>query len=118
MYSSKKNPFSKWNFKKDPNDDVYICPMGKKMIYVRTCNDSKGLLYRLYECVDCSDCNMRKKCLSTSKKRRVDENLKSNRKIAIYPEDKYVKKMREKLETVQTREICHPCSKLLTHPPI
>jgi len=105
MYSSKKNPFSKWNFKKDPNDDVYICPMGKKMIYQRACKDSKGLLYRLYECVDCSDCNMRKKCLRTSKKRRVDENLKSNRKIAIYPEDKYVKKMREKLETDTGKKI-------------
>jgi len=99
MYSSKKNPFSKWNFKKDPNDDVYICPMGKKMIYERTCKDGKGLLYRLYACVDCSNCNMRKECLRTSKKRRMDENIRSNRKIAIYTEDEYVKKMREKLET-------------------
>ena len=99
MYSSKKNPFSKWNFKKDPNDDVYICPRGKEMIYVRTCKDSKGLHYRLYEGINCSDCKMRKKCLRTSKKRKANENLKSNRKISIYPEDEYIKKMREKIET-------------------
>ena len=35
----------------------------------------------------------------------MDENLKSNRKIAIYPEDKYVKRMREKLETVTGKKI-------------
>lgn len=106
MYSSKKNLFSKWNFKKDPKkDDVYICPEGKEMIYVRTCKDSKGLQYRLYECVDCSECNMKEKCLRTFKKRRENEHLKSNRKIAIYPEDEHVKKMREKLETDKGKKI-------------
>jgi len=43
---------------------------------------------------------MRKKCLRTSKKRRTDENLKSNRKIAIYPEDEYVKKMKRKVDII------------------
>jgi hypothetical protein len=106
MYSSKKNLFSKWNFKKDPKtDDVYICPKGKEMIYQRTGKDSMGLQYRLYECTDCSTCEMRDKCLRTSKKRRANGNLKTNRKIAIYPEDEHVKKMREKLETDEGKKI-------------
>lgn len=106
MYSSKKNPFSKWNFKKDPDrDDVYICPEGKEMIYQRTSKDNKGLPYRLYECMDCSNCEMRDKCLRTSKKGRLKKVVKINRKIAIYPEDQYVKKMREKLETDEGKKI-------------
>ena len=106
MYSSKKNLFSKWNFKKDlEKKDVYICPGGKEMIYQRTCKDSMGLQYRLYECADCNDCNMKDKCLRTSKKRKANEHLRSNRKLAIYPEDEYVKKMREKLETDTGKKI-------------
>lgn len=104
MYSSKKNRFSKWNFKKQ-DDTTYLCPMGQKMIYQRTCKDGKGLSYRLYEGIGCSTCPLKRKCLRTSKKRRAKKNITGNRKIAIYPEDEYVKHMREKLESEEGKKI-------------
>lgn len=104
MYSSKKNRFSKWNFKKQ-DDTTYLCPMGQKMIYQRTCKDGQGLSYRLYEGTDCKTCPLKRKCLRTSKKRRAKKNMTGNRKIAIYPEDEYVKNMREKLESKEGKKI-------------
>jgi transposase len=104
MHSSRNDKYSKWNFKKDPNRDVYICPEGKELLYLRTSKDNKGLMYRLYMGVDCSNCKVIRKCVKMSKK-KLKKGVKSNRKITIYPEDKYVKKMRDKLETDEGKKI-------------
>ena len=104
MYSSKKDPYSKWNFKMDPDRDVYICPKGRELHYQRTSKDRNGLMYRHYVAVDCSNCKVRGKCQKISKK-KVKKGAKSNRSINIYVEDEYVKRMRKKLETDEGKKI-------------
>ena len=54
MYSSKKNKYSRWHFIHDTNKDVYLCPEGRELKYVRTSKDSKGHFYRLYHGVNCN----------------------------------------------------------------
>jgi transposase len=104
MHSSKKDPYCKWNFKKDSDRDVYICPEGRELHYQRTSKDSKGLIYWHYVADDCSNCKVRGKCQKISKK-KVKKGVRSNRSINIYKEDECVKRMRKKLETDEGKKI-------------
>lgn len=98
---SEKNEFSKWNFEYDENKDVYICPEGKELTFARTCEDSNGQEYRLYEGSDCQNCDAHDKC-----RKKKKENVKTkNRTISIYPEDKYIVKMRKKLDSPEGKKI-------------
>lgn len=104
MYSSKKNPYNKWNFKYDENKDVYICPEGKELVFAGRGRDINKLQYNVYEGVGCGDCKVRNKCLKIGRgKHRLDRTR--HRSIHIYPEDEQVKKMREKLETDEGKRI-------------
>ena len=47
MYSSKNDPYNKWNFTYNKERDNYICPQGKEMIFARKNKDAKGLEYKL-----------------------------------------------------------------------
>ena len=104
MYSSKKNLYSKWNFTYDEERDIYICPQGKKMVFVRTNKDEKGLEYKLYQGTGCLDCAFRNKCMKKRKK-KLSQNKTTFRSICIYPEDELVKEMRSKLNTEEGKKI-------------
>lgn len=102
MHSSKDDKFSKWNFKFDAEEDVYVCPQGRRLVFVRTSKDSDGLEYRLYRAVDCSRCKARNKCRRKSK----NKNKKvGNRTISVYPQDESIKRMREKLDSKDGKKI-------------
>lgn len=102
MHSSKDDKFSKWNFKFDSGQDVYFCPQGRRLVFVRTSKDSDGLEYRLYRAVDCRHCNVRDKCRRKSK----NKNKKvGNRTISVYPQDEAIKRMREKLDSKDGKKI-------------
>ena len=105
MRSSNKNPYSKWNFKYDASRDVYECPQGEELFFVRISKDVRGLNYRHYEGKSCSKCKERKKCLQRKKGKKGDGDKSYNRRIIIYPEDEQVKRMREKLESDEGKKI-------------
>ncbi len=99
MYSSKKNPYSKWNFKYDEDRDVFVCPEGEDMVFVRECKDSEGLKYRHYKGTKCSECDKKEKCIRTKNRKRGGGNNDINRNLSFYPEDECIKRMRKKLRT-------------------
>ena len=105
MHSSKNDPYCKWNFKYDADRDVYVCPEGKDVIFIRESKDSKGLRYRSYEGTKCSECDKKEQCLRKKKGKNGDGDRNHSRKIIIYPEDEYVKRMRKKLETDEGKKI-------------
>ncbi|MEA3223576.1 MAG: IS1182 family transposase [Thermodesulfobacteriota bacterium] len=55
--------FAKDKFIYDPKEDVYICPMGKKLKYMSTLNrKSRSYPIMRYGCKDYKDCPSRDKC--------------------------------------------------------
>ncbi len=102
MHSSKKDNYSKWNFKYDEEQDVYFCPQGNKLVFIRISKDSDGLEYRLYRAEDCEHCDVKDKCRKKGKKKKKSEtegNKTTNRTISFYPQDEEIKRMREKLDS-------------------
>lgn len=98
MHSCKKNPYSKWNFTYLERRDIYLCPQGKEMVYLRTTKDVNGLDHRIYQGTGCLDCECRNICLRKRKGKQKQNNT-TFRSISIYPEDELVKEMRHKLRT-------------------
>ena len=105
MYSSKKDPYCKWNFEFDEDRDVYICPEREDMFFVRVSKDSKGLKFRQYEGTNCSECEKKEQCLRKKKGKDGNSDRNHNRKVIFYPEDEAVKRMRKKLDTDEGKKI-------------
>ena len=100
MHSSKDDEYSKWNFKYNPEKDVYICPEGKELEFVRVNKDSRGIEYRSYQASDCKNCGVRDKCQKLKGKKKGNKNNKPhNRTICIYSQDEDIKIIREKLDS-------------------
>jgi transposase len=84
----KLNPFSKDNFKYDPNGDFYICLNDKKLEYVKTIQDKTmtGFIqtFRIYETVCCQGCAFNEKCAKGKSYRRIQVNpeLERHKRIA------------------------------------
>lgn len=105
-HSSKDDKYSKWNFKYDPDRDVYFCPEGKELKFVRINKDSKGLEYRTYQASDCENCGVRNECQKLKGKNKGNKNIKlHNRTISIYPQDENIKTMREKLDSEDGKKV-------------
>ena len=102
MHSSRNDPYSKWNFQYHKDLDVYFCPQGVKLKFVRISKDKDGLKYRLYQAEDCSECPVRDKCRKKSKNK--DKKI-YNRTIHIYPQDEAIKRMRKKLDSDDGKKI-------------
>jgi len=101
-HSSRNNPYSKWNFIYHKDLDVYFCPQGVKLSFVRICKDKDGFEYRLYQAEDCSGCPVKDKCRRKSKNK--DKKI-NNRTISVYPQDEAVKRMRKKLDSEDGKKI-------------
>ena len=104
MYSCKKNPYNKWNFTYLEKRDIYLCPQGKEMVYLRTTKDANGLDHRIYQGTGCLDCECRNICLRKRKGKQKSNNT-TFRSISIYPEDELVKEMRLKLQTKDGKKV-------------
>ena len=102
MYSSKNDKYSKWNFKYNEEQDVYFCPQGNKLVFVRNCKDSNGLDNRLYQAEDCEHCDDKDKCRKKSKNK---SKKVGNRTINVYPQDEEIKRMRVKLDSEDGKKI-------------
>jgi len=102
MHSSRNDVYSKWNFQYHEDIDVYFCPQGVKLCFVRICKDIDGLEYRHYQAEDCSGCPVIDKCRRKSKN---DDKKINNRTISVYPQDEAVKRMRKKLDSKDGRKI-------------
>jgi len=101
-HSSKKDKYSKWNFRYDKEQDVYFCPQEMKLVFVRTSKDSDGFEYRLYRAENCEHCDVKNKCRRKSKNK---ETKIRNRTISVYPQDEAVERMREKLDSKDGKKI-------------
>ena len=101
-HSSRNDPYSKWNFQYHKDLDVYFCPQGIKLSFVRICKDKDGFEYRLYQAEDCSGCPVKDKCRRKSKNK--DKKI-NNRTISVYPQDEAVKRMRKKLDSEDGKKI-------------
>jgi transposase len=102
MHSSRSDPYSKWNFQYHKDLDIYFCPQGVKLSFVRICKDQNDLSYRLYQAEDCSGCPVSDKCRRRSKNK--DKKI-NNRTISVYPQDEAVKQMRKKLDSEEGKKI-------------
>jgi transposase len=102
MHSSRDDVYSKWNFQYHEDLDVYFCPQGVKLYFVRICKDQDGLEYRHYQAEDCRGCPVKDKCRGKSKNKDLKIN---NRTINVYPQDEAVKRMRKKLDSKEGKKI-------------
>ena len=67
------NDPSKYGFSYDPQQDIFICPMGQPLVYHRlNCNKSTGKYLRCYQVQGdvCRKCTSRKTCFDTAGVRR------------------------------------------------
>ncbi len=95
MYYDQKdngNGFSKDKFKYDREGDVYVCPLGKTLLFDQV-KRSKGIEYRVYVCNDCSSCNCKKECTSAEK-----------RSVTRDPREHLWEDMRAKLESTDGKK--------------
>lgn len=62
--STRNNEFRKEKFTYSSEEDSYICPAGKRLIFFE--NTSKnGLRYKKYKCTSCSECKYQNSCTSS-----------------------------------------------------
>lgn len=58
------NSYDKTNFNYDIEKDIYICPQGKELTYWKI-GGSHGMKYRIYKGVNCLDCPVQSKCVTS-----------------------------------------------------
>jgi transposase len=93
----RKNPefhFSKFSYL--PEDDVYVCPQGKRLLFLRhTKIKGREVRGREYQCRECAGCPVRKQCTRS----------KVGRIITWTPDLALQQAHREKMGTATAREI-------------
>jgi transposase len=87
--------FDRRNFKYDQQQDEYICPEGRRLVFRRN-ETRKGVKSRHYESTDCSGCKYQSECVRKSKR--------GNRQIQIYENDDYKIMMRRKLRSEEGKK--------------
>jgi len=98
----KNDPFNTANWEYDEVTDSFVCPNNRRLNYVYQSNrkDRYGFKrsFKVYECVDCSDCPLRTLCTKASQGR--------NRKLFYNEKWEFQKEyVREKLSNEKTGEI-------------
>lgn len=77
--------FNKLNFAYNLDGDYYICPNNKKLIFKEkiknTTKNGFQQNYKVYQCENCSDCELKSKCTKSETNRtiRVNENLERHK---------------------------------------
>ena len=78
----RNNPFNSSNWEYDEKEDAFMCPNGQKLPfrYVSNRKDSYGFTrtFKVYECVDCSNCPLREQC--TKAKEGNNRTIRYNEK--------------------------------------
>ena len=68
----KDKPFSKYNFRYDPVEDVYICPNNRKLTYQKTYKYN-NVCMRQYYCNDCLKCQYQGICAGENRLRVITD---------------------------------------------
>jgi transposase len=90
------NPFDKRHFRYDAQEDWYICPVGKRVSFLREVFDrEKQKTVRVYRGEECIGCKERWRC--TGRKDGI-------RHIKAYPEEAELNAMRVKMRTPEAKE--------------
>ena len=74
----KKNPFHRDKFSYNSEEDYYLCPAGKKLIYKETIHKKTATEYlshvRVYECEGCFSCPYKTQCTTSKNNRQIRYN--------------------------------------------
>lgn len=93
--SFKNNRFNAKNWEYDEEDDLFICPNGRKVQFKKyqQKKNKSGFVqdFKIYECEDCSDCPLKKLCTKAKGNRQVHwnpvyEELKAKARKALEDE--------------------------------
>lgn len=87
--------FHRSRFFRNEEQDCFICPAGKKLMFSYYQKRGKRAPLRIYRCRECSLCPLKPQCTKGS----------SGRSIALYPYDKELKAMRAKLDSEEGKRI-------------
>ncbi|KSU83967.1 hypothetical protein AS180_21195, partial [Priestia veravalensis] len=99
-----KNP-KNWDY--NEQDDYFICPNGRKVLFKKYQNKKNQSGYeqsfKIYECEDCSDCPLKAQCTKAKGNRQVHwntifEEMKAKAKTALECETKAAIYARRKVE--------------------
>jgi transposase len=95
-----KGRFVKQDFRYVPEDDLYLCPNGEKLVY-RYTNQEDGLTLRRYWTTACSSCPIKNRC-TTAKERRITRWEHEHVLEAIQRRlDEHPEKMRQRREAAE-----------------
>jgi transposase len=76
----REDPYRTENLPYDENDDMYTCPMGKKMNFieekVRVTDNGFRQVKRLYQAQGCKGCKVRKACNKSKGNRKIEINTR------------------------------------------
>jgi transposase len=103
MYEPRK--YSKDKFTYDDERDVYICPMGKELTYIKT-STSQG--NRLYRRKSCRDCSVLKECVRGTMPYRL---------ISRSKDEQLMMEMKERMESAEGKAI-YGKRKTMIEPPM
>ena len=96
----KKDRFRLENLHYDKKSDEYICPSGKRMSYQYTSKYTSDNGYhthrRIYQCEDCTGCEVREQCHKSQYDRKIRVGFKLNR---------FKKKVRKMLHSKKGRKL-------------
>lgn len=87
--------FDRRKFTHSPNNDSYVCPMGKEMIFTKN-SSRNGVKFRIYKGASCLECKSRQEC--------IEKSTANYRQIQIYENDKFKTEMRIKLLSEEGRK--------------
>jgi len=98
--SRAKGMFTRQDFRYVADDDVYICPADKRLVFHYE-NEENGLTLRRYWTNECQHCTIKRRC-TTGKERRITrwehEHLLDEVQERL---DQHPEKMRQRRETVE-----------------
>src|SRR6266702_2378744 len=98
--SKAEGRFGKQDFRYVAEEDVYICPAGKRLTYHYT-NEEKGLVLHRYWTNACQSCAIKRRC-TTGKERRITRWEHEHILEAVQRRlDEHPEKMRQRRETVE-----------------
>jgi transposase len=96
----KNNPFLVWNLEYDQEKDEFICPAGKRLIYLETSQQETENGYvierRHYECEGCRGCPLKAQCTRATGNRRIQISFRL---------EEFKKKARDNLHSEKGEEL-------------
>ena len=101
--SSGSSNFSKDNFSFDPQNDLYICPAGKKLLFSRNSTETRNgstNYYKIYSGSSCSSCPFIDKCTKSIHGRSIKRNVNEDKLLQFdisYKSNSSLYKLRKSL---------------------